>query len=278
LRNQAANNGPDTENPIGIFDSGIGGLTVVKEIQKLLPGENIYYLGDTARVPYGIRSEETVNRYALENTEFLLKKNIKLLVVACNTVSSISIDILKQKTEVPVVDVLGPGAIAAIKKTSNRRIGIIGTEATIRSNAYQRSIRRIDSGISVSAIPCPLFVPLVEEGWTEGKVVNMIVTEYLRTLKEKGIDTLVLGCTHYPLLKRAIREVMGEINLVDSAIETAQTVKDILNSQGRLNKGNHPPEHRFFVTDGPERFQRIGERFLGQRIENIEKVKLSYTI
>ena len=269
-------NGKNTAcKPIGIFDSGIGGLTVVKEIIKILPREDILYLGDTARVPYGIRSPDTVMRYALENTEFLLHRGIKMLVVACNTVSAIGLDTLEEKTDIPVVGVLNPGAKAAIKATKKGRIGIIGTEATISSNAYQRAIRSFGNSTKVFGTACSLFVPLVEEGLFEGKITELIVERYLSDLKSRDIDTLVLGCTHYPMLKKQIRAFMGYgVILIDSAVETAQTVRDILTEAQLLNNTGPLPERRFFVTDSPGRFQRIGATFLGNEITEIERVAI----
>ena len=271
------NNG-SAEQPIGIFDSGIGGLTVLREILNLLPRENMIYLGDTARVPYGIRSSETVTKYAMENTEFLLGKKIKLIVVACNTVSAISLDILKKKTEVPVIGVLLPGAEAAIRSTRNKRIGVIGTETTIHSSAYHRAITSLDPDVEVIGVPCPLFVPLVEEGWTDGEVTRKVAAGYLDGLKESNIDTLVLGCTHYPLLKGIINDVMGDgITLIDSAVETARIIGDILKREGLLRRNNASPERKFFVTDTPDRFRKVGERFLGHKIEYIERVEIPAT-
>ena len=264
------------EGAIGVFDSGIGGLTVVREIMNLLPDEDIIYLGDTARVPYGIRSKETVRRYAVENTSFLLKQEIKMIVVACNTVSAVGIDAVKEVAPVSVVGVLEPGARAAVKATVNKRVGVIGTEATISSSAYQRAIKAIDSTVDVRTKACPLFVPLVEEGWLDGKVVEAIAGRYLEELRESGIDTLVLGCTHYPLLKGTISKVMGDgVRLIDSAVETAKVVKEQLEMEGKLKKnGNLNSRRIYFVTDSPDRFKRIGTWFLGQEIEEIEKVEI----
>lgn len=263
-----------SERPIGIFDSGIGGLTVVKEILKLLHAENIIYLGDTARVPYGIRTPETITRYAIENTEFLLQRNIKLLVVACNTVSATSLEVLKKRINIPVIGVLEPGVEAAIRETKNKRIGVIGTEATIKSSAYYRALTSVDPEVNVFCVPCPLFVPLVEEGWTDGEVVHTIASTYLKELRTKGIDTLVLGCTHYPLLKGVIKIVMDGIKLVDSAIETARITRDVLRSEGLLRMSSFSSDMKFYVTDGPERFKKIGERFLWQRILHVEQVEI----
>ncbi len=266
------------EEPIGIFDSGIGGLTVLREILTIMPSEDVIYLGDTARVPYGIRSPETVEKYAVENTEFLLENRIKLIVVACNTASAVSLDALKKTTRVPVVGVLLPGAEAAVRKTANRRIGVIGTEATIRSMAYQRAIVSIDPEVVVTGVACPLFVPLVEEGWIDGEITRSVAREYLGRLKDSGIDTLVLGCTHYPLLKGVIKDVVGEgIALIDSAVETAKTVRETLEAAGLSRRRNDSPIRRFYVTDDPARFRKVGERFLGRRITCIEKVEIPLT-
>lgn len=263
----------DRNSPIGVFDSGIGGLTVLKEIFRVLPGESTIYLGDTARVPYGIRSPETVMRYSFENTRFLVSKGIKLLVIACNTASSISLTEIKKKMSIPVIGVIEPGANAAVKSTRNEKIGIIGTEATIRSSSYKKAIRAIDSSAEVFGLPCPLFVPLVEEGWTEGKIAVMVAEKYLKGIKNKGIDTLVLGCTHYPLLKSVVSEVMGsDIRLIDSAVETAKSIKEILKSKGIERKSKARPLREIYVTDSPERFIKVGERFLEQKIKHIEKI------
>lgn len=266
----------DRNSPIGVFDSGIGGLTVLKEIFRVLPDESTVYLGDTARVPYGIRSPETVMRYSFENTRFLVSKGIKLLVIACNTASSISLTEIKKKMSIPVIGVIEPGANAAVKSTRNEKIGIIGTEATIRSSSYKKAIRAIDSSAEVFGLPCPLFVPLVEEGWTEGKIAVMVAEKYLKGMRNKGIDTLVLGCTHYPLLKGVVSEVMGsDIRLIDSAVETAKRIKEIIKSKGIERKSKARPLREIYVTDSPERFIKVGERFLEQKIKHIEKIVLS---
>ncbi len=259
---------------IGIFDSGIGGLTVLKELKKLLPNESIFYLGDTARVPYGIRSKETVTRYSFENANFLLSRGIKMLVVACNTASSLSLDALKEKIKIPIIGVIEPGVRAALKKTKNNRIGIIGTEATIRSNAYPTLIKKMNPETEVFSQACPLFVPLVEEGWLNDPVTLEIARRYLTPLKMNNIDTIILGCTHYPLLKDIIKMVMGdEINIIDSGVETAKEVKKILKELDIENNSNNVL-HQIFVTDSPERFISVGERFLEEKIRNIEKITL----
>ena len=261
------------QKAIGIFDSGIGGLTVLKEIAAALPEENIIYLGDTARVPYGIRSPETVTRYSFENTRFLLSQEIKLLVVACNTASAVSLDAVKKEFPLPVIGVIDPGARAAVRATKSRNVGVIGTEATIGSGAYERTIRGLDSGIAVTSSACPLFVPLVEEGWTDNDVAELVAGRYLAPFAGRGIDTLVLGCTHYPLLKNVIRKVVGPgITLIDSATETAREVADILDRLRWRRPDDGPAVRKYFVTDAPSRFERIGRLFLGDADLAAERV------
>jgi len=262
------------EKPVGIFDSGIGGLTVLKEIAKILPNEDLIYLGDTARVPYGIRSAETVIKYSIECANFLFKKEIKMLVIACNTSSSVSLEVLKKMLPIPVVGVIEPGVRAALKATKNGKIGIIGTEATVQSEAYPKKIKSIEPHTEVIAKACPLFVPLVEEGILEGSIAELVIERYLKELKNSGIDTLILGCTHYPLLKKTIQKYMEGITLVDSAQETAKEVREILSNRGFINKKNTPGFKTFYVTDSPERFKKIGEIFLNCEINNIFKVSL----
>jgi glutamate racemase len=258
--------------PIGIFDSGVGGLTVVKQIFKRLPNESIIYLGDTARVPYGTKSPETIKKYSVENSDFLLKHNVKLIVVACNTASSTSMEELIKHVRVPVVGVIKPGARKAVEVTRNNKIGVIGTYTTIRSKAYVKEIKNISPQIDVVSKPCPLFVPLVEEGWLREKATFAIAEKYLASLRNKGIDTLVLGCTHYPLLKQVIAKVMGKkVKIIDSASSVADEVYTILMSMGELSKGNKKPRHKFFATDAVEHFVRIGEKFLGTKINKAER-------
>jgi len=260
---------------VGIFDSGVGGLTVLKEIVALLPQEHIIYLGDTARVPYGTRSPKTVIKYSRENVRFLRRWELKVLVVACNTSSSVSLPTLKEENEIPVVGVIEPGVRRAVEVTRTGRIGVIGTEGTIRSGAYQRRIREMDPHLQVFATPCPLFVPLVEEGWIDDPISRLVAHRYLRPLKEEGIDVLILGCTHYPLLEGVIREVMGEgIELINSAKETAREVKRQLERGGMLEPPGAEGERKFFVTDNPGKFTEIGKRFLGVRIDRVEEVEL----
>jgi glutamate racemase len=265
-----------SELPIGIFDSGIGGLTVVGQIHRALPHEDIVYLGDTARVPYGTKSPSTVVRFACEDTQFLLQQNVKAVVVACNTVSAWALPTLEKRFNVPVFGVIVPGACAALEKTRNQRIGVIGTSATVRSQAYSKAILARCDTASVFMRACPLLVPLVEEGWTDHTVTTRVLKEYLGPLLRERIDTLVLGCTHYPLLKPALRKVLGgRVSLVDSAESCARYVKDRLAALTlvRANTrriGTIQP----FVTDEVERFDELAGRFLGQKTEPAWKIDL----
>jgi len=262
------------ECPIGVFDSGVGGLTVLKEILRLLPGEELIYLGDTARVPYGTKSPATVLRYALEAGEFLAFSRIKMLVVACNTASSVALETLEKRFDFPVVGVIEPGARKAAGVTRRGKVGIIGTEGTIRTGAYVRAIHALNPDIEVFSAAAPLFVPLAEEGWVDHAVTHLVAREYVEPLLEHGIDTLVLGCTHYPLLKTPLQSVAGkDVVLVDSAEETAHTVSSLLEKRGLL-KRNPPAQPRFFVTDVSERFERVGGGFLGLPLGRVTQIDL----
>lgn len=264
---------------IGIFDSGVGGLTVLREIMKVLPQEDTIYLGDTARVPYGTKSPETVVRFAREITSFLVNRDIKLLVVACNTASAVSLDELKAEFPIPIVGVIEPGAVRAAAVTVSGRVGVIGTAGTIRSSAYTKAIKRINPDIEVITAECPMFVPLAEEGWVDNDVARLTASIYLKELRDKGIDTLVLGCTHYPLLKGIISEVMGEgVTLVDSAAETAKVVKSILDSNSAIRPVQEKGNHHYFVTDVPAGFIRVGNRFLGGDLGDVYQVSLEEDI
>ena len=263
------------QKAIGIFDSGIGGLTVLKEIMATLPRENIIYLGDTARVPYGIRSPETVTRYSFENTQFLLSQEIKMLVVACNTASAVSLGAVKKEYPLPVVGVLEPGARAAVAATKTRKVGVIGTEATINSGAYAKEIKRLAPDIEVHSLACPLFVSLAEEGWTDNDVAELVARKYLASFQDTGIDTLVLGCTHYPLLKTVINKVIGPgIALIDSATETAKEVADVLEKLKWRGNGIGEGIRKYYVTDTPARFEQIGKRFFGDSMLRAEQVNV----
>jgi len=256
--------------PIGVFDSGIGGLTVVRALTQELPHENIIYFGDTARVPYGPKSPQVIREYAGQNTDFLLKHDVKMIVIACNTVSSVAIDVVQKRAKVPVVDVILPGARTATIATKKKRIGIIGTVGTILSNSYTNAIRQLDSSIIVINQSCPLFVPLVEEGWIKHKVTEMIAREYLFPLKLQKVDTLVLGCTHYPLLKDVINDFFdGRIQLIDSGKETAKEVRNILSEKKLLNRSRNRARLQFYVSDISPKFTEVGELFLGQKLGKV---------
>ncbi|PLY01286.1 MAG: glutamate racemase [Desulfuromonas sp.] len=256
---------------IGIFDSGVGGLTVLKEIAARLPDEDLIYLGDTARVPYGTKSPETVQRYAIEAARFLVDRGVRMLVVACNTASAVALDLLKETFDLPVVGVIEPGAARAVALSGGRRIGVIGTEGTVKSGAYTRAIHSLDQTLNVVSVACPLFVPLAEEGWAGHEIAALAAREYLAPIREE-IDTLVLGCTHYPLLKETLSAVLGEnVQLVDSAEETAIIVAEY--SQNRPPQ-NRPRRISFFVTDVPTRFERVGRAFLGAELDDVRQVTL----
>jgi glutamate racemase len=265
---------PDAAHPIGVFDSGVGGLTVVRALMERLPFEHILYFGDTARVPYGVKSVETITGYARQIAEFLLHRDVKLLIIACNTMAAVAYDAVARLSSVPVLDVIDAGAHAAVEATTARSIGVIGTPATINSNAYARAIHGYDPGIRIFSRSCPLFVPLVEEGWLDHEVTRLTAQEYLRPVLAERIDTLVLGCTHYPLLKPLLQEVAGPgIRLVDSAEAMAGIASHLLTETGLGNPQRTAPRYRFFVTDVPYRFQTIGEHFLGRTLAGIEIVK-----
>jgi glutamate racemase len=262
---------------IGVFDSGVGGLTVLKALMERLPHESTLYLGDTARVPYGTKSAEVVTRYSLKNAEFLISREIKLLVVACNTASAAALPQLSKELNVPVLGVIEPGAQAAAALSRTGHIGVIGTPGTIRSGAYQRALEAARPGVTVKGKPCPLFVPLAEEGWLHGDVPRLVAREYLAEFAHNGVDTLVLGCTHYPLLKDAIAEVVGDrVKLVDSAEATAAAAAALLETRGMLAPAGPGTQHRYFVTDVPDRFVEVGARFLGRRIDSAEQVDLNF--
>jgi glutamate racemase len=261
--------------PIGVFDSGVGGLTIFRALEQAVPHESLIYYGDTARVPYGTRSAETVVRYSLEAVEFLKRHEIKLLVVACNTASSVALNALTEIAEVPVIGVIEAGARRAAESSNTGRIGVIGTRATIESQAYPTKIRALRAEAKVLCRPCPLFVPLAEEGWVNGSITKQIAQHYLAPFKQAGVDLLVLGCTHYPLLRESIEEVMGlNVKLIDSAEAVAADVAATLKSAPRLaaDPRTREPEHHFFVTDAPAPFQQVAERFLGRSIARLEQV------
>ncbi len=258
---------------VGIFDSGVGGLTVFKEIANLLPNENLIYLGDTARVPYGTKSVKTVRRYALEAAGFLVDRGVKLLVVACNTASAVALPSLRQCFNLPVIGVIEPGARRAVE-SRQQRIGVIGTEGTINSGRYPEAIRELLPTAQIFSAACPLFVPLAEEGWADHKIARLTASEYLQPLIAADIDTLVLGCTHYPLLRHTLQQVLGGgVMLVDSATETAKAVQQVFQQQG-LQNPQTGGRRDFFVTDVPTRFERVGQAFLGRSLGRVEQVQI----
>lgn len=245
----------NADAPIGVFDSGIGGLTVAKEIMRQLPGESLVYFGDTARVPYGTKSQNTVCKYSRQIARFLLTRNVKAVVIACNTASALAMEELENMLEVPVIDVVQPGARMAASSTGNHKIGVLGTRSTIKSGIYERYLHRINPELTVVSKACPLFVPLVEEGLLEDRITEDVVGRYLHDMKEYEIDTLVLGCTHYPLLRGVIGRKMGEeVKLVNPAYETAKSLKEMLLEQNLLASGNVGVAHQFFVSDGADQF------------------------
>lgn len=269
----------DRTNPIGFFDSGIGGLTVVKSVSELMPNENIVYFGDTARVPYGSKSNDTVIEYSLQAANFLLRKNIKLLVVACNTASSVALKDLKRFLTIPVIGMIEPGSKLALRESKNGKVGIIGTNATINNKAYSNEIRKLNPKVKVYEKACPLFVPIAEEGWVNHKATELIAKEYLSEFKTKKIDSLVLGCTHYPILKDVIQKVVGKnVKLVDSGTPAARLVEEYLNGRGLRNISNQIGKKEFYVSDIPSKFREIAERFLGKKITHLHKVELDELI
>jgi len=252
---------------IGVFDSGVGGLTVLKSIRSYLPGENIIYYGDTARVPYGNKSASTIRRFAREAMWFLMEKKVKMVVVACNTASSLAVPYLKKEYAVPVTGVIGPGISEAVRCSRNKRIGVIGTSSTIASKAYDKELGRVDRSCRIFSGSCPLFVPLVENRFLSGPIVFQIARDYLKDLKRKKIDTLVLGCTHYPLLKKVISRVMGDIVLVDSAHAVAKSVKSTLvNNDMQASRSVKTSSVKYYVSDDAEGFKKTASIFLREKI------------
>lgn len=255
---------------IGIFDSGIGGLTVMREIMKRLPNENLIYYGDTARLPYGNKSSEVVTRYSMESASFLVEQNIKLLVVACNTATAYALDKLQQTFGIPVLGVIEPGAEKAIKTSKNNCIAVLGTKGTIGSGVYQRMIEKKMPQAKVVSIACPLFVPLVEESFLHHPVTSLVIKHYLAPLKEHGVDTVLLGCTHYPMLKHKIaEELMEHVAIIDSACTCAEKVAGILNESQLTNHSRSKGNYQYFVSDDPIKFQHAGSEYLGDSISNV---------
>lgn len=264
--------------PIGVFDSGVGGLTVAREIMRQLPDERIVYFGDTARVPYGSKSKETIIRFSRQIIRFLKTKNVKAIVVACNTASALALEEIQSELDIPIIGVLKPGAKVAAETTQNGKIGVIATESTIASQLYTRVIQSHLPQAQVLGKPCPLFVPLVEEGWMKDPVTMEVANRYLEPLKESGIDTLILGCTHYPLLRSTVRQVMGEeVNLVNPAYETAIELKHLLCEMNLLNDGQgrfEGPIHQFYVSDAAEKFKNFANSILPYGIDTTQLIHI----
>lgn len=264
---------PDRNAPIGVFDSGLGGLTVVHALLERLPAESLIYVGDTARVPYGPKSPDTVRRYATQIAEFLVEQGVKAVVVACNTATAHALELLRHTVRVPVIGVIEPGARAAAHTTRGGPVGVIGTAGTIASGAYERAIHAEDPSIDVRAVACPLFVPLVEEGWIDHPATRLVAQEYLAPLRSAHVDTLVLGCTHYPLLAATLQAEMGDnVRLIDSAAETAVETSRVLQEHNLFASATSAPRHRFIASDAPDRFLALGRRFLGATITDVEHI------
>ncbi len=265
-----------SSKPIGIFDSGLGGLTVAKEIFRLLPSEDVIYFGDTGRYPYGPRSKDIIIKFSEQDTRFLLEQGVKIIVVACNTASALALPVIDERFEIDMLGVTIPGAVSAVKSTKNGKVGIIGTTGTISSDVYAREINRLDPKIKVFSLACPLFVHLVEEGYLDKPASRLIAEDYLGPFRTNGIDTLVLGCTHYPLLKDTIREALGnKVVLIDSAEETAQAVYRHLLQQDMLREKTADVLHKFYVSDLPDRFNQVAKHFLGDKITNVIRIDIT---
>jgi glutamate racemase len=259
--------------PIGVFDSGLGGLTVVKALMKRLPHEDIVYFGDTARVPYGTKSKEAIIRFSQENTEILLKHQVKMVVVACNSSSSYALPTLKKVFDLPIIGVIRPGSKKAVELSKNKKVGVIATSATIKSQEYARTIKEFDRRTEVLNQACPLFVPLVEEGWLSRDVTEEVAKIYLSSLKKAQIDTLILGCTHYPLLKDIIKKVMGpKVQLIDSASEVALEVERLLTKMNLRNKKKTKAKYSFLISDRPQEFKKIAKKFMGYELLGVRHV------
>lgn len=263
-------------SPVGIFDSGVGGLTVAKEIFRLLPAEQVVYFGDVGRTPYGGRSREIITQFSHQDVRFLIEQEVKYIICACNTVSAVALEDLQQVYAIPMIGVIRPGAEAAVRMTKNRRIGVIGTVATISSDTYAKTIQEIAPDINVSSLACPLFVPLAEEGYISKEATRLIAQDYLAPLVRMQIDTLILGCTHYPILRDVIQSVVGpEVTLIDSGEETARVAQSALVKSQLVTDEKQPGTHRFYVSDVPERFSQVATRFLGQVVDGITRVDIT---
>ena len=259
--------------PIGVFDSGIGGLTVVKALREKLPKEDIVYFGDTARVPYGNKSPKTIERFSLENVRFLMEHQVKMVVIACNSSSAFALEALRSSFNLPILGVIDAGAKRSLQTTENRKVGVIGTHATISSKAYEKALEKLDPRIQVFSQSCPLFVPLVEENWLYDEITFEVAKRYLFPIKKSGLDTLILGCTHYPLLCDVISRVVGNgVKLVDSATSVAIEVEEILREKRLMDhRDRERGEAQYYVSDNPEKFLELAEKFLGEKIDQLEK-------
>ena len=269
----------DKNAPIGVFDSGVGGLTVAREIMRQIPNERIVYFGDTARVPYGSKSKDNIIKFSRQIIRFLQTENVKAIVIACNTASALALDEMQQEFDLPILGVVKPGAKVAVETTANKRIGLIGTEANIRSGVYTRYIKSLDDEAKVFEKACPLFVPLVEEGWLHDDITLQVASRYLEELKEKDIDTLIMGCTHYPLIRSTIRKVMGDkVNLVNPAYETALSLRELLTAHNLSSPSETIADsriHQFYVSDTPEKFKAFGNSIdLPFYIEKVEQINI----
>lgn len=265
-----------SNKPIGVFDSGVGGLTVVKQIFSQLPDEQVVYFGDTGRFPYGIRSADVIKKFSRQNVNFLLEQQVKFIVAACNTASAQALDYIRNIYNIPMIGVIEPGAKAAAKYTINGRIGVIGTEGTIESSSYTKALLKINPKLKVFGLACPLFVALAENGYIDKKAAYLIAEDYLTFMKKKNIDTLVLGCTHYPPLKKVIGKVMGQsVRLVDSADETAQSVKEMLGDLNLYNTSKRVKAHRYYVSDTPDKLKRMSKYFVGKQINKAMKININ---
>ena len=262
--------------PIGVFDSGLGGLTVLSELMEGIPNESMVYFGDCGRTPYGVKSRDTIVKYTFQDIRFLLNQDIKMVVIACNTASAFSLEaVRKEFKNIHIIEVIEPGAKAAVKVTKNKKIGVIGTSGTILSSVYEKAIHKIDDTIEVYSKACPIFVPLVEEGWWDNDIAMRTAEEYLIPLKENDIDTVVLGCTHYPLLAKIIARVLGnQVNLVSSAVEITKVVKNIISDKNIWRNEHIQPVYRYYTSDSIEKFENFGGLILNRKISSIEKVDI----
>ena len=271
--------------PVGVFDSGVGGLTVTREIMRQLPNENMVYFGDTARVPYGSKSKDNIIRYSRQIIRFLRTKDVKAIVIACNTASALALDVVKEETDIPIMGVIVPGAAAAVRATKNKKIGVIGTEATIRSHMYSKVMKEMLPGVEVIGKPCPLFVPIVEEGFAKHKIAEEVIDYYLASMKESDIDTMILGCTHYPLLRSRIMKYLGDgIQLVNPAYETAMELKKLLQEKDLLNEGGGQEgedgqacangSYEFYVSDTADKFKQFANSILPYDIRTTQRINI----